>query len=237
MATLQTSSWLRMGTKEITLNPLLEDVRHRRSLRDHAYDVNTPRETPAEIPNACTAIITRVASPRDLENARPGSPRLPPELVSNLPALRSLDCGRAYPSLSDCARSATSRGRGKARDRTSATSSVTLARLWFWEPSALYADKGQSVEMPDLVHSNNADSISLGLRTAASHLEEFDVRVILTSDLFRASVTWPPLVSRRHLVTREQHYPPVGSTELDEEYVEDEASDEAPYNQDRAVYR
>lgn len=111
--------------------------------------------------------------------------------------------------------------------------------------------------MPGLVRPDDADPLSLGLRTVASHLEQFDLRAFLTPDLFRAPVTWSrmkrlcvefhpwcpdgtwyfvgprdenPHPTGGFEITREQHYPPTAPDEqddkMDEEYVEDQGNEE-----------
>lgn len=131
--------------------------------------------------------------------------------------------------------------------------SLAAARLWFWKPNAFYADEDQSIEMPDLVRPDDADPLSLGLRTVASHLEQFDLRAFLKPDLFRAPVTWPRMERLRvefhpwcpdgtwyfvgprdenpHTdggfeITREQHYPPVAPNERDYKMDEEYFEDE-----------
>ncbi|OTB02453.1 hypothetical protein M426DRAFT_13429 [Hypoxylon sp. CI-4A] len=210
----------------------------------------------------------------DFENARPVSLRLPLELVTRLPALRRLDCPWLWERMPIAFRLRTVRhftrpwegpwrderhefGKAVQELHEHMPPSLVSARLWFWKPSAFYTDEDQAIEMPDLVRPNGADPFSLGLRTVASHLEQFDLRAFLTPDLFRAPVTWPRM---KHLrvefhpwcpdgtwyfvgphgenphpdggfeITREQHYPPVAQNEqddkMDEEYVDDEGTEE-----------
>ncbi|KAI1451581.1 hypothetical protein F4805DRAFT_471541 [Annulohypoxylon moriforme] len=131
--------------------------------------------------------------------------------------------------------------------------SLVSARLWFWKPSAFYTYEDQSIEMPDLIRPGNADPLSLGLRTMASHLEQFDLRAFLTPDLFRAPVTWPRMKRLRvefhpwcpdgtwyfvgprgenphpdagFKITREQHYPPLSPNEHDDKMDEEYVEDE-----------
>ncbi|OTA67384.1 hypothetical protein K449DRAFT_390097 [Hypoxylon sp. EC38] len=215
----------------------------------------------------------------DFENVRPVSLRLPLELVLRLPALRSLDCPWLWERMPVAFRLRTLRhftrpwegpwrderhefGRAVQELHEHIPTSLAAARLWFWKPSAFYADEDQSIEMPDLVRPDDADPLSLGLRTMASHLEQFDLRAFLTPDLFRAPVAWPRM-KRLHVefhpwcpdgtwyfvgprgenphsdggfeITREQHYPPVGPNEQDDEmdevYIEDEGSEEEDEHQ------
>ncbi|KAH9983226.1 hypothetical protein F4779DRAFT_376962, partial [Xylariaceae sp. FL0662B] len=206
----------------------------------------------------------------DFENARPVSLRLPLELVSRLPALRRLDCPWLWERMPVAFRLRTLRhftrpwegpwrdqrhefGRAVEELHEHMPASLAAARLWFWKPSAFYADEDQSIEMPDLVRPADADPLSLGLRTVASHLEQFDLRAFLTPDLFRAPVTWPRMKRLRvefhpwcpdgtwyfvgprdenphpgggFEITREQHYPPVAPNEQDEKMDEEYAEDE-----------
>ncbi|KAI0133116.1 hypothetical protein F4776DRAFT_140470 [Hypoxylon sp. NC0597] len=204
------------------------------------------------------------------QNTRPVSLRLPLELVSRLPALRSLICPWLWERMPVAYHLRTLRhftrpwegpwrderhefGRAVRELHEHMPASLTTARLWFWKPSAFYADEDQGIEMPDLIRPDDADPLSLGLRTVASHLEQFDVRAFLTPDLFRAPVTWPRMKRLRvefhpwcpdgtwyfvgprgenphpgggFEITREQHYPPVSPNEeddkMDEEYFDDE---------------
>lgn len=137
--------------------------------------------------------------------------------------------------------------------------SLRSARLWFFQPSAFYLEGDQGTPMPDLVRPESADPLSLGLRALASRLEVFDVRAFVTPDLFRAPVAWARMErlsvefhpwcpdgtwyfagpgddgdgaepESGFEVTAEEHYPPEGPNELDEEmdetYLDDEGTDE-----------
>ncbi|KAI1104497.1 hypothetical protein F4804DRAFT_188404 [Jackrogersella minutella] len=206
----------------------------------------------------------------DFENARSVSLRLPLELASRLPALRRLDFPWLWERMPVAFRLRTLRhftrpwegpwrderhefGRAVQELHEHMPTSLTAARLWFWKPSAFYADEDQSIEMPNLVRPDDADPLSLGLRTVASHLEQFDLRAFLTPDLFRAPVTWPrmkrlcvefhpwcpdgtwyfvgPRDENPHPdggfeITREQHYPPVAPNDQDNNMDEEYTEDE-----------
>ncbi|KAI1450733.1 hypothetical protein F5Y02DRAFT_1954 [Annulohypoxylon stygium] len=197
----------------------------------------------------------------EFEDSRPVSLRFPLELVSKLPALRSLECPWLWERMPvafylSTVRHFTRPWEGPWRDarhefgkavrelHEHIPASLVKMRLWFWKPSAFYHEGDQSIEMPDLIRPEDADPVSLGLRTLASHLEEFDVRAFLTPDIFRAPVAWPRMKRLRvefhpwcpdgtwyfvgprdenpypdggFEITREQHYPPVSPNEQDEE--------------------
>ncbi|KAI6086967.1 hypothetical protein F4821DRAFT_120780 [Hypoxylon rubiginosum] len=206
----------------------------------------------------------------NFENARPVSLRVPLELATKLPTLRSLNCPWLWERMPVAFRLRTLRhytrpwegpwrderhdfGRTVQELHEHMPASLTMARLWFWKPSAFYADEDQSIKMPDLIRPDDADPLSLGLRTIASHLEQFDLRAFLTPDLFRAPVMWPRMKRLRvefhpwcpdgtwyfvgprgenphpdggFEITSEQHYPPVAPNDLDDEMDEEYAEDE-----------
>lgn len=69
--------------------------------------------------------------------------------------------------------------------------SLAKARLWLRKLDGFYADENQGSHLPNLVCPAEADPVSLVLRTIASHLEDLDLRAIVTPDLFRAPVVLP----------------------------------------------
>ncbi|KAI1846310.1 hypothetical protein JX266_007515 [Neoarthrinium moseri] len=106
------------------------------------------------------------------QNMRPVSFRVPLELVTRLPAVRELDCPwTAVHQLHE-----------------QFPASLTKARLWFWKPDDFYVDENQGCHLPDLIRPAEADPLSPGLRTVASHLEDLDLRAIVPPDLFRTPV-------------------------------------------------
>ncbi|KAK2599690.1 hypothetical protein N8I77_011423 [Diaporthe amygdali] len=184
------------------------------------------------------------ASAVEYANARPVSPRLPLQLATRCPNLRELDCPWLWERTPSAfrlrlMREFTQPWKGPWRDARlefaravrelgeQLPTSLRVARLWFWKPSAFYMEDDQSVLMPDLVWPESADPLSLGLRELASHLEEFDVRAFVTPDLFREPVKGEP---EGGFEVTEEHYPPESPSELDddmdEEYVGLEGTDE-----------
>lgn len=73
--------------------------------------------------------------------------------------------------------------------------SLRKARFWFWGDGHNFNFRDdQAVAMPNLVYPADEDPVSAGLRLVASHLEELDLRALLTPDLFKDSkgpVQWP----------------------------------------------
>ncbi|KAK9783764.1 hypothetical protein SCAR479_00323 [Seiridium cardinale] len=209
------------------------------------------------------------------ENVRPVSLRVPLELATRLPALRELDCPWMWEHMPIAFTLHTLRQvalpwAGPWRDarhefgtavqqlHEQFPASLTKARLWFWKPDGFYADENQGFHLPNLVRPAEADPVSLGLRTVASHLEDLDLRAIVTPDLFRAPVVWPRMKRLRvefhpwcpdgtwyfvgphdenpypeggYDIMPEDHYPPVGyqegDDEIDEEYTDQEGGEEA----------
>ncbi|KAK9793590.1 hypothetical protein SCARD494_06174 [Seiridium cardinale] len=194
------------------------------------------------------------------ENVRPVSLRVPLELATRLPALRELDCPWMWEHMPIAFTLHTLRQvalpwAGPWRDarhefgtavqqlHEQFPASLTKARLWFWKPDGFYADENQGFHLPNLVRPAEADPVSLGLRTVASHLEDLDLRAIVTPDLFRAPVVWPRMKRLRanftpgvrtgpggYEIMPEDHYPPVGyqeeDDEIDEEYTDQEGGEE-----------
>ncbi|KAK6078650.1 hypothetical protein SCUP515_09700 [Seiridium cupressi] len=203
------------------------------------------------------------------ENVRPVSLRVPLELATRLPALRELDCPWIWEHMPIAFTLHTLRQvalpwAGPWRDarhefgtavqqlHEQSPASLTKARLWFWKPNGFYADENQSFHLPNLVRPAEADPVSLGLRTVASHLEDLDLRAIVTPDLFRAPVMWPRMKRLRvefhpwcpdgtwyfvgphdenpypeggYEIMPEGHYPPVGYQEEDDE-IDEEYTDQ-----------
>lgn len=202
-------------------------------------------------------------------NVRPISLRVPLELATRLPALRELDCPWMWEHMPiaftlDTLRQVALPWAGPWRDarhefgtavaqlHEQLPASLTRARLWFWKPDGFYADENQGAHLPDLVRPAEADPVSLGLRTVASHLENLDLRAIVTPDLFRAPVVWPRMRRLRvefhpwcpdgtwyfvgprdenphseggYEITPGDHYPPVGHQEEDDE-IDEKYSDQ-----------
>ncbi|XXG95570.1 hypothetical protein Hte_001837 [Hypoxylon texense] len=236
------------GTKEAIVDSLLENARHWRGLRDYVCDINMPlllnsdesplscRETPAEFEAINSSFSSHIHALF--------------EALHDFESLSKSEDGDEF-IRKDGLVSIFGRAVQELHERMPA--SLTTARLWFWKPSAFYADEDQSIEMPDLVRPNDADPLSLGLRTVASHLEQFDLRAFFTPDLFRAPVMWPrmkrlraefhpwcpdgtwyfvgprgenPHPDRGFEITRKQHYPSVAPNDLDDEMDEEYAEDE-----------
>ncbi|KAI2643598.1 hypothetical protein GGS21DRAFT_25445 [Xylaria nigripes] len=197
------------------------------------------------------------------EHDRPVSMRVPLELMQTLPALRELECPWLWERmpLALCLRSVSHYAQvwaGPWRDARHEfgkavrelelggliPASLTRMRLWFWKPSSWYDEEDQSARMPNLILPDDADPVSLGLRTLASHLEQFDLRAFLTPDFFRAPVVWPrmkrlqvefhpwspdgtwyfvgprgedPNPDGGFEITREQDYPPITYKKFDDE--------------------
>ncbi|KAM0818255.1 hypothetical protein AB5N19_04064 [Seiridium cardinale] len=202
-------------------------------------------------------------------NVRPVSLRVPLELATRLPALRELDCPWMWEHMPIAFTLHTLRQvalpwAGPWRDarhefgtavqqlHEQFPASLTKARLWFWKPDGFYADENQGFHLPNLVRPAEADPVSLGLRTVASHLEDLDLRAIVTPDLFRAPVVWPRMKRLRvefhawcpdgtwyfvgphdenpypeggYEIMPEDHYPPVGYQEEDDE-IDEEYTDQ-----------
>ncbi|RMD40220.1 hypothetical protein DV735_g4914, partial [Chaetothyriales sp. CBS 134920] len=198
------------------------------------------------------------------ENVRPVSLRVPLELMTHLPALRELECRWMWEHMPIAFTLQTLRqlswpwagpwrdsrhefGEAVQQLHDQFPSSFTKARLWFWQPHRFSSDDNQGLQLPDLIRPAEADPFSLGLRTLASHLEELDLRAIVTPDLFRAPIAWPRMKRLRvefhpwcpdgtwyfvgprgenpypeggYEITPEEHYPPVGY------HAEDDAIDE-----------
>ncbi|KPM41933.1 hypothetical protein AK830_g4639 [Neonectria ditissima] len=140
------------------------------------------------------------------DRTRPVSLRVLPELLARLPALEELDCKWLWerapvafesPELRRYSREWEGPWRdsrhefGRAVDElhNQMPLSVRKARLRFWRPRYAFRDD-QSIVMPNLVFPADEDPVSIGLRTLASHFEEFDLRAFLTPDFFKAPVQW-----------------------------------------------
>ncbi|KAK3988276.1 hypothetical protein QBC44DRAFT_398507 [Cladorrhinum sp. PSN332] len=152
-------------------------------------------------------------------NVRPLSPRVPLDLATRLPHLRKLECpclwerhpiafvsqalrkfGRVWAGPWRDSRAEFARGVHDTMPLF--PTSLTKARLWFWEAQTYGGDMDQTTQMPDLVsvtrEFEGKDPVSLGLRTLGSRLEELDVRAFITPDLFPADSSatghcWPTM--------------------------------------------
>lgn len=240
-----------------------------------------------QLQRVCTLKLTptshMVSLADDLSNTRPVSLRLPFQLACRLPALRELDCPWLWERVPLAYEHRPLRhysrpwegpwrdarhefGRAVREFEAQLPESLSRARLWFWNPRVLHDKDDQSIPMPNLVRPEDADPVSLGVRTLASRLEELDLRAFLTPDLFRSPVVWPRMKRLRvefhpwcpdgtwyfvgprtddeerqeenceckgedGFEITEEHYPPIGPNELDDEMDEeyDEAADEEEY--------
>lgn len=159
---------------------------------------------------------------------RPVSPCAPLQLAARLPHLRELDCPWLWERLpiafsSQALRRLARVWEGPWRDARAEfgrcvrhvmpllPSSLTKARIWFWNPNPCGDDADQAAQMPDLVSASSSsssssisefedmDPVSLGLRGLGGRLEELDIRALITPDLFRSgghgatchSLSWP----------------------------------------------
>jgi hypothetical protein len=147
---------------------------------------------------------------------RPLSPRTPLELASRLPQLRELDCPllserfpiafwsramRQYSRVSEgpWRDARIDFGRGVGYIMPLLPTSLTKIRFWFYK-SGRYGDfVDQAAPMPDLIGAPSSsapdefggmDPVSSGLRMLGSRLEDFDIRAMITPDIFRSS-SWP----------------------------------------------
>ncbi|KAH6838501.1 hypothetical protein B0I37DRAFT_387044 [Chaetomium sp. MPI-CAGE-AT-0009] len=179
----------------------------------------------------------------DSADQRPVSPRMPFELAARLPHLRELDCPWLWERLpiafwSRALRIFARVWEGPWRDSRVEfargvryllpvmPSSLTKARLWFWNVK-WGNEMDQADQMPNLVTGASStasefegmDPVSLGLRELGSRLEELDVRALITPDLFPsgggdsakasdASSLWPRM---RHLTVEFHPCAPTGS--------------------------
>ncbi|KAF3356892.1 hypothetical protein VDGD_04783 [Verticillium dahliae] len=129
-------------------------------------------------------------------------------------------------------------------------STLTKARLWFWQPG-LACEDDQALTMPDLVAPAKQDPLSVGLRMLAAQLQELDLRAFLTEHIFpspdapsstqwshlrRLTIEFHPLrpdgrwyfVGPRgedphpkgFAISKADHYPPLQTTTEDEEVDE-----------------
>ncbi|KAK3299548.1 uncharacterized protein B0H64DRAFT_101904 [Chaetomium fimeti] len=191
----------------------------------------------------------------NMTHMRPVSPRVPLELATRLPRLRNLDCpwlwerfpfAFSFQALHKFARvwegpwrdARVEFGRGVRDTMPLLPSSLTKARLWFWNPNPYGDETDQAVQMPDLVGSSTSefdgmDPVSLGLRDLGSRMEKFNIRAFITPDLFHSS-SWPHMQHLKvefhpcapdgrwyfsgprsedphatgYAITQEEHYPP-----------------------------
>ncbi|KAI1385207.1 uncharacterized protein F4822DRAFT_438118 [Hypoxylon trugodes] len=189
----------------------------------------------------------------DYMNARPVSLRVPLELASRLPALRHLDCPWLWERMPTAFTLRPWRderhefGKAVQELHEQLPTSLVSARLWFWKQNTFYTDENQSIEMPDLIRPEDADPLSLALRTLVSHLKQLDLRAFLTPDLFQAPIMWHRMKRLRvefhpwcpdgtwyfvgprnenpypdgGFEVTSEHYPPTGPNELDEEIDEE----------------
>ncbi|RMZ82543.1 hypothetical protein DV738_g1687, partial [Chaetothyriales sp. CBS 135597] len=199
------------------------------------------------------------------EDVRPVALRVLLELMTRLPALSELDCPWLWEHMPAAFTLRPFRhfcwpwaglwrdsrhefGAAVQQLHDQLPSSLTKARLWFWMPNGFFSDDNQGLHLPDLIRPAEADPLSLGLRTLASHLEDLDLRAILTPDLFCSPLVWPRMKKLRvefhpwspdgtwyfvgprgenpypeggYQIIPEEHYPPVGHQEEDDRMDEE----------------
>ncbi|KAL2115144.1 hypothetical protein VTJ04DRAFT_10807 [Mycothermus thermophilus] len=212
------------------------------------------------------------------DSVRPVALRALLDCIVHLPALQELDCPWAWEWLPVAAvgrplRHFTRVWEGPWRDARHEfgaaverqeelpgglriPSTLTKARLWFWQPRlALYDD--QAMPMPDLVAPAKRDPLSTGLSVLVAPLHELDLRAIISEHLFpapdapasaqwsrmrRLSVEFHPMrpdgswyfVGPRGEdphpqgfgISEQDHYPPAETTDEDEDV--DEQWDDDP---------
>ncbi|KAF6786610.1 hypothetical protein CSOJ01_15379 [Colletotrichum sojae] len=139
-------------------------------------------------------------------DVRPIWLRVPLELLSRFPDLQELDCPWLWerlpipfkaPSLRHYTQQWAALLRDNRRQFGNAVeklqgqipASLAKARLWFWRPSLL-PEEDQGEPLPDLLWPLGEDSISLGLCTLASYLEELNLRAFLMPHIFNPAVPW-----------------------------------------------
>ncbi|GJC89831.1 hypothetical protein ColLi_12669 [Colletotrichum liriopes] len=143
---------------------------------------------------------------------RPVSPRMPLEIAARLPYLRKLDCPWLWERFpSHPRRSAYLPTSGKALGVMPAPSSgggcamsfprchppSPKVRHWFWKPKPCEDYVDQATQMHDLVGASSStcefedmDSVSPGLWVLGSRLEELDICMLITTDLFHSGETF-----------------------------------------------
>ncbi|KAH7026448.1 uncharacterized protein B0I36DRAFT_294475 [Microdochium trichocladiopsis] len=145
----------------------------------------------------------------DHERVRPLSLRLPFQCFVRLPSIRELDLPwmwerlpiaysrRAFREYTRC-------WEGPWRDQrhdfaavlmrpeeelgNSIPASLEKARMHFWEPLSVLKED-QAAQRPNLIHPAPKDPVSVSLCELAVQLEEFDLRALLTPDLFPVAGT------------------------------------------------